>query len=50
MSAPSILKLSAFGALELAKRDYKFQIEINFIKQDFELLLYTIKNVETRAF
>ena len=24
MSAPSILKLSAFGALELAKRDYKF--------------------------
>lgn len=33
MSAPSILKLSAFGALELAKRNYKFQIEINFIRQ-----------------
>ena len=31
MSAPAILKLSAFGALELAKRNYKFQIEINFI-------------------
>jgi len=29
MSAPAILKLSAFGALELAKRDYKFHIEIN---------------------
>ena len=33
MSAPAILKLSAFGALELAKRDYKFSIAINFIKQ-----------------
>ncbi|MBR9846354.1 MAG: aminoacetone oxidase family FAD-binding enzyme, partial [Algicola sp.] len=36
MSAPAILKLSAFGAIELAKRDYKFDIEINFIKQSFE--------------
>jgi len=32
MSAPSILKLSAFGALDLARRDYKFQIKINFIR------------------
>jgi len=36
MSAPSILKLSAFGALELAKREYKFSIEINFINLDFD--------------
>jgi len=43
MSAPSILKLSAFGALELAKRDYKFQIEINFIKQTFKDCLETLK-------
>ncbi|WP_194767345.1 NAD(P)/FAD-dependent oxidoreductase [Tamlana sp. I1] len=43
MSAPSILKLSAFGALELAKRDYKFQIEINFIKQSFEDCLEVLK-------
>ena len=41
MSAPSILKLSAFGAIELAKREYKFQIEINFIKQSYGCLLYT---------
>ncbi|MFV0564681.1 MAG: NAD(P)/FAD-dependent oxidoreductase [Flavobacteriaceae bacterium] len=32
MSAPAVLKLSAFGALELAKRHYKFEIEINFIR------------------
>ena len=43
MSAPSILKLSAFGALELANRDYKFQIEINFIKKSFEDCLEILK-------
>lgn len=43
MSAPAILKLSAFGALELAKRDYKFQIKINFIKQPFEDCLDDLK-------
>jgi len=43
MSAPAILKLSAFGALELAKRDYKFHIEINFIKKSFEDCLDLLK-------
>lgn len=46
MSAPCILKLSAFGALEFAKRDYKFQIEINFIKQSFEDCLDTLKTLK----
>lgn len=32
MSAPSILKLPAFGAIELAQLNYKFKI--NFIQQD----------------
>lgn len=43
MSAPVILKLSAFGAIELAARDYKFQIEINFIKHTFEDCLEHLK-------
>ncbi|MEL0455067.1 NAD(P)/FAD-dependent oxidoreductase [Flavobacteriaceae bacterium SZ-1-7] len=46
MSAPSILKLSAFGALELAKRDYKFQIKINFIKKSFEDCLEVLKTAK----
>lgn len=46
MSAPSILKLSAFGALELAKRDYKFEIEINFIVQSFKTCLDTLKELK----
>ena len=44
MSAPAVLKLSAFGALEIAKRDYDFKIEINFIKQSIEDCLETLKN------
>ena len=46
MSAPAILKLSAFGALELAKRNYNFQIEINFIRQDFENCLDILKTIK----
>lgn len=46
MSAPSILKLSAFGALELAKRDYKFKIEINFVNQDFDSVLSQLKTIK----
>ena len=46
MSAPAILKLSAFGALELAKYDYKFQIEINFIRKTAEECLEILKNLK----
>ena len=46
MSAPAILKLSAFGALELAKHDYKFEIEINFVSRNFEFVLNTLKKVK----
>jgi predicted Rossmann fold flavoprotein len=43
MSAPAILKLSAFGAVELAKLNYNFKIEVNFIRQDFESCLEQLK-------
>ncbi|PKQ43681.1 BaiN/RdsA family NAD(P)/FAD-dependent oxidoreductase [Confluentibacter flavum] len=46
MSAPAILKLSAFGALELAKRDYKFKIDINFINTSFEDCLDVLKELK----
>jgi hypothetical protein len=44
MSAPAILKLSAYGAIELAQRDYKFEIEINFIKQSIEDCMEGLKD------
>jgi len=43
MSAPSILKLSSFGAIELAKKDYNFKIEINFIRQGHDDCLSRLK-------
>ena len=46
MSAPAILKLSAFGALELAKRNYKFDIEVNFIRQNHEDCLKELKTLK----
>jgi predicted Rossmann fold flavoprotein len=46
MSAPSILKLSAFGAVELANRDYKFQIEVNFIRRTFDDCLDILKTLK----
>lgn len=46
MSAPAILKLSAFGALELALCQYKFQIEVNFIKMAPEECLNQLRHLK----
>ncbi|WP_072349982.1 NAD(P)/FAD-dependent oxidoreductase [Flavobacteriaceae bacterium A100] len=46
MSAPAILKLSAFGAVELAKRNYKFSIAINFIKRSFQDCIEALKQLK----
>ena len=43
MSAPAILKLSAFGAIELNKRDYKFKIEVNFVNDSYENIVTELK-------
>ncbi|TYC12087.1 NAD(P)/FAD-dependent oxidoreductase [Bizionia gelidisalsuginis] len=46
MSAPSILKLSAYGALELAKMDYKFAISINFIGKSSPDCMASLKAIK----
>lgn len=43
MSAPAILKLSAFGAIELAKSNYRFKISINFIGKKLKACLAQLK-------
>ena len=43
MSAPAILKLSAFGAVELARYSYNFKIEVNFIRLDFDNCIDKLK-------
>ena len=45
-SGPTILKLSAFGARELAERNYQFEIEINFINLSFDTCLDVLKNLK----
>ncbi|MGJ8590980.1 MAG: NAD(P)/FAD-dependent oxidoreductase [Aquaticitalea sp.] len=46
MSAPAILKLSAFGAIQLAECNYKFEIEVNFISQTYEDCLDMLKELK----
>lgn len=46
MSAPAILKLSAFGAIELAKCNYQFDIEVNFIRQAFNECVDNLKKLK----
>lgn len=51
MSGPAVLKLSAWGARELYKRDYRFKIQINWLgttkenqlREDFAAVLDSIK-------
>jgi len=44
LSAPAILKLSAWGAVELHKRDYQFEIEVNWLSIPFEDALSKLKS------
>ena len=44
LSAPAILKLSAFGAIELAERNYNFEIELNFINTAQDEVIEILKN------
>jgi len=46
LSAPAILKLSAFGALELSMYNYQFKIEVNFIRQSFDDCLDDLKQLK----
>lgn len=46
LSAPSILKLSAFGARELYDRNYQFDIQVNFIQMATEDCLNELKSLK----
>ncbi len=48
MSAPSILKLSAFGALEFESLNYQFDISINFIKLSYLDCLSKLKFIKNK--
>ena len=43
MSGPGILKLSAWGAIELFEKHYNFDIEVNWLSKKFESVLKDLK-------
>ena len=44
LSGPGILKLSAWGALELFEKDYNFEIEVNWLSKKQETVLGFLKS------
>jgi predicted Rossmann fold flavoprotein len=46
LSGPAILKLSAWGALELSQKKYQFQIEVNWLSLKFEAVLERLKSAK----
>ena len=44
LSGPGILKLSAWGALELHQKDYHFEIEVNWLSKKYEVVLEFLKS------
>jgi len=46
LSGPSILKLSAWGALELNAKEYQFEIEVNWLSKKYETILEFLKSTK----
>jgi predicted Rossmann fold flavoprotein len=44
LSGPGILKLSAWGALELFEIAYQFEIEVNWLSKNFETVIEILKS------
>jgi hypothetical protein len=44
LSGPAILKLSAWGAIELFEKDYHFEIEVNWLQKKQETVLEILKS------
>lgn len=47
LSGPGILKLSAWGAVELNRLNYRFEIKVNFIQKDFEVCIEFLNQIKT---
>ncbi len=46
LSGPAILKLSAFGARILAEKNYQYNVEVNWLGQDFDSVLEELQNLK----
>ncbi len=46
LSGPAILKLSAFGARVLAEKKYQYNVEVNWLGQDFNSVLEELQSLK----
>jgi len=49
LSGPGILKLSSWGALELARKNYNFSIEVNWLSKSMDWVLDRLKKSKFEA-
>lgn len=48
MSGPAVLKLSAFGARILAKKNYEYKVEVNWLSQSTNEVLEALQDLKTQ--
>ncbi|MFD2568869.1 BaiN/RdsA family NAD(P)/FAD-dependent oxidoreductase [Pseudotenacibaculum haliotis] len=48
MSGPAVLKLSAFGARILAKKNYEYKVEVNWLSQSTNEVLEDLQNLKAQ--
>lgn len=48
LSGPGILKLSAWGAIELFEKSYQFEIEVNWLSKKYEFVLELLKSEKNK--
>jgi len=48
ISGPAVLKLSAFGALFLAEKNYQYQVKVNWVTKTFEKVFNDLKEIKSK--
>jgi predicted Rossmann fold flavoprotein len=48
ISGPAVLKLSAFGAIFLAEKNYEYQVKVNWLSQPFDKTFHELKTIKTQ--
>ena len=48
MSGPAVLKLSAFGAIILAEKNYNYQVEVNWLSRPTDKILNVLQNLKKK--
>ena len=46
ISGPAVLKLSSFGALFLAEKNYLYQVKVNWLTQHFDKIFQKLKSIK----